>query len=50
MIHTAFTSPRAMASNSSTAISPGVCASRSVPQKRATRLKSSGVKFMCAAS
>ncbi len=33
MIHTAFTSPRPMAANSSTAVSPGVCASRSVPQK-----------------
>ena len=50
MIHTAFTSPRAIASNSSTAIRPGVCASRSVPQKRATRERSSGSKFMCAAS
>ncbi len=32
IIHTAFTSPRPMAANSSTAVSPGVCASRSVPR------------------
>ena len=50
MIQTALTSPRPMAANSSTAVSPGVCASRSVPQKRATRERSSGSKFMCAAS
>ncbi|SAU44444.1 Uncharacterised protein [Klebsiella quasipneumoniae] len=50
MIHTAFTSPRPMAAKSSTAVSPGVCASRSVPQKRASRCRSSGTKSMCAAS
>ncbi len=32
MIQTALTSPRPMAANSSTAVSPGVCASRSVPR------------------
>ena len=46
MIHTAFTSPRAIASNNSTAIRPGVWASLSVPQKRATRERDSGSKFM----
>mgnify|MGYP005973907765 FL=1 len=50
MIQTALTSPRPMAANSSTAVSPGVCASRSVPQKRASRCRSSGTKSMCAAS
>ena len=50
MIHTAFTSPRSMASKSSTAFRPGAVAMCGAPQKRPTRAMASGVKSMCAAS
>ncbi len=48
--HNALTSPRAIASNSCTALSPSWVAMRGAFQNRRTRSMSGGVKFICAAS
>ncbi len=49
MIHRALILPARTASNMSTAFRPGLSARRSVPQKRATRARSSAPKSMWAA-